>query len=463
MLVSVSLTENIARMKFDYTSITNDSRKVVPGSLFFSFDCEGQANYLEQAISRGAVAFAVSKGKQLKVDVPILEFEDVRLAYSEACSKFFRNPSQEIPVFAVTGTNGKSTVALWVAWLASVCSEAPVGYIGTLGAFEITGEASLIRAQQNPTLTTPDAFDLQQLLRRFADNGCSLVCMEVSSHALSQKRAHTVSIDVAAFTNFSRDHLDYHDSETEYFSCKMKLFSEVLATSSKKNKTAVALKGSSYAKAIKSEELSVCELPKIIERNSSQMKVKFSDGVELLLPFGGTYNLENAVVVANAIVSLGYDWSEVFQVIPRLPKIEGRMQEVHDGVFVDFAHTPDAMKRVLEDHENAIAVFGCGGERDKGKRKLMGDVAKRYAKRTVVTTDNSRNEDSDAIIEDILSSGLQAEVEKDRKLAIETALQMKSIEDVVIIFGKGHEQYQEIAGVRQVFSDVAIIKGYYEK
>jgi UDP-N-acetylmuramoyl-L-alanyl-D-glutamate--2,6-diaminopimelate ligase len=431
-------------------SIEFDSRQVTEGSLFC---CVPGAHtdghrFAAEAVGRGAVALLCERYLELGVTQARVPGGSLRPAMAAVSSSFYGHPSLAMRMVGVTGTNGKTTVTQLVR---DVLDRAgiPTGVIGTLlGA-----------------RTTPEAPDLQRLLAEFRDRGHLAVAMEVSSHALTQHRVDAVVFDVAAFTNLSRDHLDHHGSMEEYFRAKATLFEPSRARTSVifvddpwGGRLASDLGGQSVVPVRRSEATDV-----VTEVGRSTFRWR---GHAVELPLTGAFNIDNFLVAAAVATALGVDERTVVDGVAGAGPVPGRMEVVTSGepvsVIVDYAHTPAALDRALAAARDlagpgrVICLFGCGGDRDQGKRSEMGAVATRRADITVLTSDNPRSEDPGAIIEEIRSGTAQSApvvVEPDRARAIEWAVGAADAGDVVLLAGKGHETTQTAQGRSWPFDD----------
>ncbi len=447
-----------------------DSRKIREGDLFLAFpgDSHDGRQFIEQAVANGAAAVAAEPPVAGFVDalaVPLVEVPDLRLEAGYLAARFFGTPSQALHMIGVTGTNGKTTTSRLVAQLVRLAGR-HCGVIGTLGA-TLDDEVS------QGGNTTPDAISLQAQLARWRDAGVFAVCMEVSSHALVQGRVNGVEYETAVFTNLSRDHLDYHGDMDAYGRAKLGLFT-----------------GEGLAHAVLNlDDAFTGEIRRVLDPAVAVItysasnpaadvfveKAHFSAGgvqATLRTPWGsgefdshlpGDFNLLNlaAAIAASALAGLPLD--QLLASVPDLVPAPGRMQSLPNGaglqVIVDYAHTPDALEQVLTalrpQVEGAlVVVFGCGGDRDPGKRQLMGRVACACADRVLVTSDNPRGEDPLAILADI-ETGCSGEylLEVDRAAAIARAIDGAAPGDCIVIAGKGHEDYQIVAGEYLYFSD----------
>jgi UDP-N-acetylmuramoyl-L-alanyl-D-glutamate--2,6-diaminopimelate ligase len=451
----------------EVADLAYDHRRVGPGALFFcvpGMTRDGH-DFAREAAARGAVALVVER--ELDVSLPQVLVPSVRAAMGPAAARFFGEPTSSLQVVGVTGTNGKTTTAFLVRALLKAAGRR-CGLLGTVKRVIGGRERTVER-------TTPEAIDLQRDLRGMLDAGDSACAMEVSSHALALHRVDGVRFAAAIFTNLTRDHLDFHVTMEAYYEAKRRLFTELAPT------VAVVNVDDPYGRRL------AAELPGAItyglEREASyrardlrtglrgsSFVVEGPDGVlELRSPLSGRFNVLNVLAALAAARALGVQADLAASAISRAGQVPGRMEVVDEGqpfaVLVDYAHTPDSLANVLaaarELGSGRLHVaFGCGGDRDRGKRPLMGEVASRLADRVIVTSDNPRSEDPEAIIAEILAgAGPDAIVEPDRRAAIEALIAGAAPGDVVVIAGKGHEQGQEFAGgLKLPFDDVAVAR-----
>lgn len=449
-----------------------DSRKVQAGNLFMAVpgDLHDGRQFIEQAVANGAaavVAEAPVAGFVDEIPVPLIEYPELAFEVGLLAAKFYEQPSRDLHMIGVTGTNGKTTTSRLIAQLGRTLGKS-CGVIGTLGATldDAVGEACN---------TTPDPISLQQQLKQWRDAGVFAVSMEVSSHALVQGRVNGVEFETAVYTNLSHDHLDYHGSMDAYGRAKLRLF----ATEGLRH--AVINLDDEFAAHVRSAvDPQVRVLTYSARGAAADVRVENvqfrADGVcgELHTPWGsasftsplpGDFNLANMAAAVSALVLAGEDFFAVLEAVAQLHPVPGRMQAIPNDqglqVIVDYAHTPDALEQVLRalrTHVDGslVTVFGCGGERDKEKRQLMGRVACSWSDRVLVTSDNPRGEEPLGIIRDI-ASGCSGEYQlvEDRAEAIAQALAEASAGDCVVIAGKGHEDYQLLGAERQYFSDEA--------
>lgn len=434
--------------KFEITHITETLEEVRPGTLFF---CVPGANrdghdFANEAVERGAVALIIER--DIEAEIPTVRVSNVRAAIAPVACAFYDNPARKMRMFAVTGTNGKTTVSTMLQgilqrhrWKTEV--------IGTLTSF----------------FTTPPAIALQRQLAEFRSAGCQAVSMEVSSMALDQFRVDGISYEVGIFTNLTQDHLDYHGSMEHYFQSKAKLFEPGRV------ETAVVNVDDEYGRRlvdriavpIEPYSLSNAKDLEFTSRGSS-----FSwHGKQVELPLFGEFNVYNALAAATAARCAGVSIETIVDSLNNAPQVPGRMELIDRqqpfAVVVDFAHTPDGLKNVLTTARRNVAkdgklfvVFGCAGDRDKGKRPITAAIMEDLADEVVVTSDNSRSEDPATIVNEMLAgmkNSSRARVFLNRRTAIQKAIANARPGDVVVIAGKGHERTQEIGGVKHPFDD----------
>ena len=465
----------LSALGMQFSVITADSRQVKAGALFLAYPgthSDGR-HYIAQAIKAGASAVAWEKEGftwRAEWNVPNVAVHELKRQVGHIAADFYHQPSKSMTVIGVTGTNGKTSVSQWVAQcLESLGQKSAV--LGTIGNGIIRdGLAAAVN-------TTPDAVMLQAMLAEFLHQNVKAVAMEVSSHGLDQNRVSNVEFDVAVLTNLSRDHLDYHETMEAYAAAKQKLFAcEDLKAVVTNADDAFGQEVAGVAKAQGKLVLTYGLTQGNVRGSSLQlhqqgllMNVTTPQGDGLLIaPVLGRFNAYNVLAVLTALLALNVDFQDALAAIAKLKPVQGRMQQLGGDVFplvvIDYAHTPDALEKVLltlreqlQEGKKLICVFGCGGNRDAGKRPLMGAVASKIADAVVVTSDNPRSENPAAIISEI-ESGMHAgyQVEIDRAIAINLAISMAQAGDVVLVAGKGHEDYQEISGVKMPFSDLAV-------
>ena len=467
------------------SGLTQDSRAVRRGDAFVALQgarAYGMA-FAEAAVAQGAAVVLAEMQGQGTTDRgpddpgPVVGIEHLRAQLGEIATRFFGRPSEAMTLIGITGTNGKtSTVQLLAQALTRLGHCAAT--IGTLGA-------GVHGALQSGERTTPDVISVHALLAQFRGQGATHVAMEVSSHALDQHRVDAVAFDVAVFTNLTRDHLDYHGTMEAYGAAKAKLFAWPSL------RAAVINVDDAFGREL-AAKLPPCvqQIRYAMENPDAELRASdvhtHSDGVDFHLrtPWGaglvrsrllGRFNVANLLAVAGALGALGVSFDRIREMLQMLEPVAGRMNRLGGGtcplVVVDYAHTPDALQQALTTlrahcEGKLICVFGAGGERDAGKRPQMGSIAETHADLCIVTDDNPRGEDGDAIVAAIVSGFAQphrARVMRDRARAIELALNEAQTGDVVLIAGKGHEAYQESAGVKRPFDDFAIARSVLER
>ena len=440
--------------------LASDSRRCAPGVAFFAYpgeSADGRA-HIGDAIRRGAAAVVWEQSGFAWRDewrVPNAAVAGLKQQAGELAAEFYGRPSESLWMCGVTGTNGKTSCSQWIAAALGRRGER-TGVIGTLGA----GFPAALSALPN---TTPDAIEVQRLLKEMLQQGADGVAMEVSSHGLAQGRLNAVAFDCALFTNLSHDHLDYHGTMEAYAAAKEKLFDTPGLSAAVLNLDDAL--GARLAQRLAGTKLRVIgygfadAAPAAVEEYlpASVLAPQHTGQV-------GSYNHANALGVLGCLLAFGMERKDAIALLADLPAVPGRVQKVAERplVIVDYAHTPDALEKVLqalrpvarERRGRLAVVFGAGGDRDPTKRPLMGAVATRLADRILVTSDNPRGEDPLEIIRQI---GVAAS-EPDRARAIEKVIAEASDSDVVLIAGKGHEDYQEIAGKRLPFSDAAVAR-----
>jgi UDP-N-acetylmuramoyl-L-alanyl-D-glutamate--2,6-diaminopimelate ligase len=456
--VRAERTVNPARAEI--TDLAYDARRVTPGALFVcipGLKADGH-DFAPQAVANGAAALIVERG--LDPSVPQLVVGDAREAMALAADAFFDHPTRELEVVGVTGTNGKTTTAFLLFSILAAAGRRP----GLLGTIEnrIGGE------RRAATRTTAEAIDLQRTFRELLDAGDRSCALEATSHGSALKRLLGVRFSALVFTNLSQDHLDFHGTMEEYFAAKRRLFTEPGLDGGRP--PAAINVGDPYGRALAEELRALGEQPTEFSlADAADLEVtatgsSFRIGeLDLTTRLRGRFNVENVLGAVAAARILGVEEEAIAAGVEHLAGVPGRFEAVDEGqpfaVLVDYSHTPDALESLLTEARSLatgrlLCVFGCGGDRDRGKRPLMGEIASRLADAVIVTSDNPRSEDPQAIIDEILAGVAgPVEVEADRAAAIARALEEADAGDVVVIAGKGHEQGQEFADRTIPFDD----------
>lgn len=467
ILGGVKVKDARGSMDVEIKGIAYDSRRVAPGDIFIAIKgagADGHA-FIPSAITKGAAAVVYEGTKALALSVPSVRVSSSREAMAFIADNFYGHPSHKLKVVGVTGTNGKTTTTRIIKAIIDA-SGGNAGLIGTINY--VIGQETLPSAH-----TTPESPDFQALLARMLDRGCTHAVAEVSSHALEQHRVDRTKFRVSVFTNLTRDHLDYHGTMQEYFSAKTRLFTYMLRGPAVINIDdpygrslfALVAAGEVITYGIEMGHADLRAMDIKCSARETTMKVSYLDSVhEIATPLVGMVNVYNALAAIGAALALGIGWDEIVRGLSSMPQVPGRFERVEAGqgflCVVDYAHTEDALERLLHTARQitsgrVITVFGCGGDRDRGKRPAMGSAATTISDMTIITSDNPRSEDPMAIITEITkgAKGEAYRVVPDRERAICEAIDAALDGDTVIIAGKGHEDYQEIKGVRHNFSD----------
>ena len=443
------------------TGLAYSSQSVTPGALFFcvpGFRVDGH-EFAADAVARGAAALVCQR--PLGLGVPEIVVGDVRSAMGPAAARFYGDPTASLDLVGITGTNGKTTTAFLVRHLLEAAGR-QCGLLGTVKSVVGGVEEEVVR-------TTPEAIDLQRTFRRMSDGGDSACAMEVSSHAIELGRVAGIRFACRVFTNLTQDHLDFHDSMEAYFGAKRRLFED-------EGGPAVVNVDDEYGRRIADEvdcttfaierEAEYCAREIEFDLMGSRFACDTPDGeLTIASPLPGLFNVLNVLGAVAAVRSLGVEQIS----LKGFERVPGRFEPVDEGqdfgVLVDYAHTPEALENVLVAAREVTrgrlhVVFGAGGDRDRGKRPLMGDAARRLADRVLVTSDNPRSEEPEAILDEIMEgAGAGAEREVDRRRAIALAIESAGAGDVVVVAGKGHEQGQEFEdGRKEPFDDVTEVR-----
>jgi len=470
------------KSKITITGLANDSRRVKPGDLFFAvpgFSIDGR-KFVPEAISMGAAAIVSETPIAGLTDIPQIICKDIRRTMPLVAARFYEDPSKTLPVVGVTGTNGKTTTTYMFAHIMAGRGKK----WGRFGTVEYdTGKRTIAAIN-----TTPDSLELQAMLAEVKQNGLGGCVMEVSSHGLDLGRVDNIEFCGAIYTNLTQDHLDYHKDMETYFKAKSILFEKLVKRDgfavlnaldlySKRLQAIFPGKVIYYAAISNGTQLPTADL--IVKDMGYKINRRYYEAsyqglsIQSSMPYMGKFNLMNAAGTLGGALGMGFTLSEAVEAMSSGPQVPGRVQKIDCGqpfeVIVDYAHTPDAIKNLLEGVDTTgykIIVFGCGGDRDKTKRPLMGEIATRIADRVIVTTDNPRTEVPSKIIADILAGIKQKDnlkVIENRDEAIGVALGMAGAGDLVIIAGKGHENYQIVGKTKSYFSDQDVIKKYLKK
>lgn len=456
------------------SNLALDSRLVQPGDLFFALSgthLNGR-QFIEEAIQKGASAI-LTEGDEFSLTwrdkIPIISIPELKKETGKLAAKFYDYPAKKMRMIGVTGTSGKTSCTQFIAALLHHL-KISCGVIGTLGN-------GLFGQIKEGNLTTPDAITLQKMLAEFVKAGAKITAMEVSSHSLNQDRVSGIEFDIGIFTNLSRDHLDYHGTMEKYGATKKRLFDQA--------NYAVINADDAFGR----ELLDAFTTRKHVFSYSSENKVDiYADNIQLssfgikaivVTPWGsadlistlvGPFNLSNLLAVISALGLLEIPLFSIIQGIRELHPIVGRMQSLGGGkkplVVIDYAHKPDPLEKVLialrqQCQGKLYCIFGCGGDRDRGKRPMMAQIAEQYADQVIVTDDNPRFEDPAQIVQDIMQGFTEKSrviVEHDRAKAIHDIIQLAKVGDCVLIAGKGSETYQQIKGQKIPFSDIDTAK-----
>ncbi len=470
LLAGADVIEVTGDPTVEITGLAYDSRQAREGSLFFAYPgatVDGHA-YAGAAAQAGATAVVCERELELPPFVVQARVSDARATMAHAAVRLYDDPTAEVRVIGITGTNGKTTSAFLVRHILER-SGVQCGLLGTV-------KRVIGGVEEEVERTTPEAIDLQATFRRMADAGDRACAMEVSSHALTLNRVDGIRFAVGAFTNLTQDHLDFHADMEDYFLAKRRLFAGERAEHAVVNvddrygdKLAAEFEATTFS-AGGDERADLRAVDVSFDATGSSFRCLSADGseVEVALPLPGRFNVENALCAIACVTSLGIDLAAAAAALADADRVPGRFEPVDEGqpfgVLVDYAHTPDSLENVLvsarqitEPDGRLICVFGCGGDRDRDKRPLMGEVVARLADVAIATSDNPRSEEPGAIIDEILAgmtsptrAASAVDVEVDRRAAIAMALDRASAGDTVVIAGKGHEQGQEFEGGRKL-------------
>lgn len=473
ILTSLDVVKLVGQSDIDLTGVNSDSRKVEPGSLFVATrgtQVDGH-DYIASAIEKGAMAVVCEiLPKKLSPDVVYVVVKNANVALGKIASAWYDFPSSSLRLVGVTGTNGKTTIATLLYRLFRRLGH-KCGLISTV--------CNCIDSEEFPsTHTTPDPLTLNRLLAQMVECGCKFAFMEVSSHAIDQRRIEGLCFEGGVFTNLTRDHLDYHKTFAEYLAVKKRFFDELsdeaFALTNVDDKNGLVMLQNTKAEKKTYSVRSMSDFKtKVIEDGFDGLKLEINRK-EVFLPFIGKFNAYNLTAVYATALLLGCDSDETLLNLSALRPVSGRFEPIAAPsgykVIVDYAHTPDALKNVLETIDSFLAVearlitvVGCGGNRDRGKRPLMAKEAVKLSHQVIFTSDNPRNEEPQTIVDEMMEGVEMADRAKvitilDRYQAIKTAMLLARPKDVVLIAGKGHENYQEINGTRTHFDDKEVVR-----
>lgn len=473
ILTSLDVVKLVGQSDIDLTGVNSDSRKVEPGSLFVATrgtQVDGH-DYIASAIEKGAMAVVCEiLPEKLSPDVVYVVVKNTNVALGKIASAWYDFPSSSLRLVGVTGTNGKTTIATLLYRLFRRLGH-KCGLISTV--------CNCIDSEEFPsTHTTPDPLTLNRLLAQMVECGCKFAFMEVSSHAIDQRRIEGLCFEGGVFTNLTRDHLDYHKTFAEYLAVKKRFFDELsdeaFALTNIDDKNGLVMLQNTKAEKKTYSVRSMSDFKtKVIEDGFDGLKLEINRK-EVFLPFIGKFNAYNLTAVYATALLLGCDSDETLLNLSALRPVSGRFEPIAAPsgykVIVDYAHTPDALKNVLETIDSFLAVearlitvVGCGGNRDRGKRPLMAKEAVKLSHQVIFTSDNPRNEEPQTIVDEMMEGVEMADRAKvitilDRYQAIKTAMLLARPKDVVLIAGKGHENYQEINGTRTHFDDKEVVR-----
>ena len=472
LLRGVSVLEASADLEMNIESVAYDSRKVTAGSLFVAiagFAADGN-RFIPMAMEKGAAA--VVTAKKPETDIPYVLVASDRLALAQIGANWFGHPAEDMTLIGITGTNGKTTSTLLLKQVLEKTVGAKVGLIGTM--------ENLIGDTVIPTeRTTPESFDLQELFARMRDAGCTHVVMEVSSHAIALDRVGGVHFAVAAFTNLTEDHLDFHKTMENYCDTKALLFARCDKCVLNRDDTwfariAARISCPILTTSAKQQADLYAENAELHSDGIAFTAVKGDERAEITLPIPGRFTVYNALTVLGIAAQLGISLADAGRALAEAKGVRGRVEVVPTPgkdftVLIDYAHTPDGLENVLSSvrgfcRGRLIAVFGCGGDRDPMKRPIMGKIGVKLSDFAVITSDNPRSEAPMAIIHDILK-GINVPQEEyivieDRKKAVAYAMDIAKKNDIIVLAGKGHETYQEICGVKHHLDEREVVAAH---
>ena len=478
ILKSVTVTQKIGNTEIPVTDIIFDSRKVELGCLFVSIrgTLSDGHDFIEMAIEKGAKAIICDEIPENKnVEIVYVQVPDSSKALGQMASEFYNNPSSELSLIGITGTNGKTTTATLLYNMLR-----KLGYkVGLLSTVRNYIDDQKIDA----THTTPDAVQMNKLIRQMVDSGCEYCFIEVSSHAIDQERIAGLDFEGALFTNITHDHLDYHKTFAEYIKAKKKFFDDLkpesFALINTDDKNGSVMVQNTKAKVNNYAVRSGADFKAKIIESHFEGSMLTIDNTDVWTYFVGRFNAYNVLSVYACAILLGFEKNEVLTALSEMKPVEGRFETFRsqNGItaIVDYAHTPDALLNVLNainqiktDDQELITVVGAGGDRDKTKRPEMAKIASIESDKVILTSDNPRSEDPNEILED-MKVGVSIENKKkilsivDRKEGIRTACLLAKKGDIILIAGKGHEIYQEVKGVKHHFDDREVLQQIFNE
>ena len=477
ILQKVNIESVIGTTDVSVNTIQFDSRKIVANDVFVAIKgslSDGHL-FMEKAISLGATAIICEiLPENIPAEITFIVVKDTNIALAHMANNYFDNPSSKLKLIGITGTNGKTTIASLLFQLFQKASF-KVGLLSTV-------KIMVGNTEHKATHTTPDSLTINSYLNQMVENGVTHCFMEVSSHGIHQKRTHGLHFAGGIFTNITHDHLDYHNTFAEYRDVKKAFFDQLPKTAftltNSDDKNGQFMLQNCEAKKLTYALKSYADYKgQILENQLSGLLLKINDN-EVWVRLIGSFNAYNLLAIFGTAVELGIEKLEALRLLSELESVSGRFQFiVHNNIMaiVDYAHTPDALENVLKTiagirtkNETLITVVGCGGDRDKTKRPIMARLASEISDKTIFTSDNPRTENAEAIIHEMEAGVSPGDYKKtisitDRKQAIKTAVQLAKPKDIILIAGKGHENYQEINGVRHHFDDMELVKEFLEQ
>ena len=475
LLKGVQILKTNVQLDMEVSSVVYDSRKVEPGSLFVAitgFAADGN-RFIPMALEKGAMV--VVTAKEPEETVPFVLVESDRMALAQIGANYFGHPGKALTLIGVTGTNGKTSSTLLLKHVLECVLGAKVGLMGTM--------ENMIGMESIPTeRTTPESFELQALLAKMRDAGCTHAIMEVSSHAIALERVGGLHYDVAAFTNLTEDHLDFHKTMENYCDTKAELFARCekgVANADDEWFSRICAKATCHMLpvSVKTKTGLHAEDQELLSDGVRFTAVMGETRVAVKLPIPGKFTVYNALTVLGMALQLGISLEDAAKALESAKGVKGRVEVVPTPgkpytVLIDYAHTPDGLENVLSSvrgycQGRLIAVFGCGGDRDPIKRPIMGRIGAELADIAIITSDNPRTEEPAAIIADIVKGidpeKYQLEVIENRVQAIHHALDIGRMHDIIVLAGKGHETYQEIHGVKHHLDEREVVAAYLEE